>query len=397
MIERVLTAYIGAGGGALLVLAAVTCVVVVGGFVELALGARSLPQLGQEPPLDAAAPRPMVSVVIAARDEAATIEHALRSVLAQDYAPYEVIAVDDRSADGTGAILDRMASGTSTLRVQHVRELPPGWIGKNHALQRGAEAARGDWILFTDADVVFQPSALSRAVGYAERHGVDHLCVGPVLVLRTAPLALAVNFFTLAFMLYLKPWRVRDPSSARHVGSGAFNLGRASAYRAVGRHARIAMRPDDDVKLGKVLKLSGARQQLADGRGIIAVAWYDSLGEMIRGLRKNMFAGIDYSVPMLLLATVATLLLNVWPFVALVTTHGATRALNAVTALALVTMYAASAATQRSRPWLAIAHPVGALLFLWAVWGSALSTLVHGGISWRGTRYSLRELRANRV
>jgi hypothetical protein len=157
------------------------------------------------------------------------------------------------------------------------------------------------------------------------------------------------------------------------------------------------MRPDDDIKLGKILKKSGAKQQVVSGSSLLSVAWYDSLRAMVAGLRKNAFAGFEYSVLALLGATVVGLLLNVWPFVAIWITTGMVRVFYLATAVVLVSMYVHSAALQRSRPWLAVGYPIAALIFLYILWSSAVATLVHDGISWRDTRYTLRDLRRNRI
>ena len=124
---------------------------------------RRCPQLGAlcppEPPS-----WPELGVVIAASNEAETIEPALRSLLAQDYPSLEIVMVDDRSTDRTGTIVDHLAASDARISRVHVRVLPAGWLGKVHALQRGVERVRGDFVLFTDADIHFAPGALRRAV-----------------------------------------------------------------------------------------------------------------------------------------------------------------------------------------------------------------------------------------
>src|SRR5262249_47556006 len=125
---------------------------------------------------------PSVAIIVAARNEAAMVEQATRSLLALDYPDLSVIAVDDRSTDGTGPILDVLATGDSRLQVVHIHELPAGWLGKTHALQSAAETASARWLLFTDADVVFAPDTLLRAIALAERSRIDHLAVVPDVV-----------------------------------------------------------------------------------------------------------------------------------------------------------------------------------------------------------------------
>ena len=181
------------------------------------------------------------------------------------------------------------------------------------------------------------------------------------------------------------------------MGVGAFNLVRAAAYERAGTHRRIAMRPDDDVKLGKILKQSGARQHVLSGRDMISVEWYRSLPEMVRGLRKNAYAGLDYSFPRAAAGLAASFAINVWPWIGMLVLDGPARALNAVTALLLGVMYAGMAWHLRSKPWLAIGYPVAALISLYTICSAVAVTLRDGGISWRGTHYPLDALRANRV
>lgn len=367
-----------------------------GGALLLVLGGRRIPWLRDQapvPPADA----PRVSVVVAARDEERGIGEALRSVLAQRYPALEVVVVDDRSTDATGPILDRMALAEPRLRVIHLDRLPPGWLGKNHALHRGAEHAGGEWILFTDADVVMHPEAVARAVGFARRAGADHVAAAPGIVAPGPLLNLFVGAFALFFAQFSRPWKVRDPRSSRHVGVGAFNLVRTEAYRAVGGHRPIAMRPDDDLKLGKLLKRAGHRQEVLVGRGLVSVEWYPSLGEAVRGLEKNSFAALEYSVPAVVGSVLAMLLLNVWPFVAALVVEGPARWLYAATAGVAVGSYALSTRVSGANPWYGFAFPAASLIFVYVVVRATCLALLRGGIRWRGTHYPLDELRANRV
>lgn len=372
-------------------------VVSLGALAQLLTGYRLTPTLASQPPLGAERRAPRVSIVVAARDEARAVEAAVQSLLRQDYPDLEVVAVDDRSSDGTGEVLDRLAAAEPRLRVAHVVELPAGWLGKTHALEQGARAATGDLLLFTDADVVLERTALSRAVALMEARGVDHLAVGPGLHIPSAWLALVVNFFMLSFLLFQRPWRAANPRSRDHIGIGAFNLVRRSAYERAGGHARVALRPDDDVKLGKALKQTGARQLFADGRGFATVEWYRTVGEMTEGLRKNSFAGMEYRISAAIGATIATLLLHLAPFVGLVFAHGVARAMFGAVCAILVGAYFTTAWMHRTRPWLALFYPVAALLFLWIFVRNVALTVIEGGITWRGTRYSLEELRKNVV
>ena len=365
-------------------------------FVEGLRGARSLRHLHEVPPV----PRPEappVSIVIAARNEERNIEHALASVLGQRHEPLEVVVVDDRSTDATGAILERMAAEHRRLRVVHVADLPRGWLGKNHALEVGAAEAKGEYLLFTDADVVMEPDTVARAVGYMRAHGLDHVAAGPRVEMPSLALRVFVVLFALFFAIAFRPWKARDPRSSAHIGVGAFNLVRAEAYRAAGGHRPIAMRPDDDLKLGKLMKKHGFRQDFLVATEMLRVEWYRTFGELVRGLMKNGFAGVDYRLRLVVAATVAQLLVFVLPWVAVWLTGGATQILFGVAVLLAFGMYAGAAREQGVSPLYGVLFPVATLAFLYIVWRAALVTLFNGGIDWRGTHYSLDELRANEV
>lgn len=377
-------------------------------LVELIRGHRAIWHASAFDPADLPAPAPRIAVVVAARDEAEHVEAAMRSLLALDYPSggasadggLTVIAVDDRSGDATGAILDRLAAADARLRAVHVTELPPGWLGKNHALELGARAAiagGADWVLFTDADCSFAPDLLRRAVGQAERRGIDHLAIGPAIVGGDALLGMMLAPFALTFSFAVRPWHAADPARSEHVGIGAFNLLRARAFAAVGGMAPIRMRPDDDVKLGKLVKQAGLHQAFAAGDGLLTVPWYASAGGMIRGLEKNAFAFLDYSLARAVGAVGSMLVQHVLPWLLLPFVSGLAFALVLPVVLLSAALAATTAHELRLPAWYGLAYPLGALLLAIAVANSAWRVSRDGGVRWRGTLYPLAELKANRV
>lgn len=375
-----------------LLLAVVTLVGWTGLGAWLAAGNRKLEFLRDEP-LPGEGPLPRLSVVVPARNEEEKLEAALRSVLAQAYGPLEVVAVDDRSTDRTGEILDRLAREHERLRVIHVEELPDGWLGKNHALHRGAEVARGELLLFTDADVMMDEDVLRRAVAYLERRELDHITVIPDLEMPGALLEAATGTFKMLFGLYFRPWAARDPDSDRYVGTGAFNLVRARAYREVGGHDPIALRPADDLKLGRLLKHAGYRQAAVLGGEQLSVEWYASLGGLVRGLDKNAFSVSGYSLTRVAVTTTGLLLFLTWPGVAVVVAAGAVRWVNLAVVGLVAVVYADNARFYGHAPWHGFLLPFTAALMAFIGWRSALKALASGSIEWRDTEYSLEELR----
>jgi glycosyltransferase involved in cell wall biosynthesis len=376
---------------------AVACATTIGLLlilIDFVIGHRQLRFLSRVPP---AASGPTVSVVVAARNEAAGIEAGLRSIQRLDYPDLDIIAVDDRSTDGTGVILDRMAAGDPRLTIIRVAELPAGWLGKNHALFVGASHARGEFLLFTDADIVFEPTTLRRAVAVVRDGSVDHLTALPDVRVPGVALGAFVTAFSVFFALFTRPWKARDPRSGHHVGVGAFNLIRASAYRAIGTHEAIAMRPDDDLKLGKLVKKHGFRQEVVYGRNCVVVEWYSTLGALIDGLMKNSFASVNYSLWAVVGSTAALLIMNVWPFAGLFLTAGLTRVLNVSGVVLIELIVLTSIHYNGGRWWQALTYPLAALLFAYIIWRSALLAVSSGKVRWRDTAYPLDRMRANRV
>jgi glycosyltransferase involved in cell wall biosynthesis len=339
----------------------------------------------------------LVSIIVAGRDEERGIEAALRSLLKQKHANLEVIAIDDRSTDQTGAILDRLAGEDSRLRVIHVQELPERWLGKNHALWLGARQAKGSWLLFTDADVIMEPEAITRALGYAEREGFGHLTVLPETIVPGFWLQVFVTAFSVWGMAASRPWVVKQPGNRRYLGIGAFNLVQAECYAKAGGHEKIRLRPDDDLKLGKILKRSGARTDVLRARGAVRVEWYRSLGEAIDGLMKNSFSVIEYRLSFALGGALCYLIVALGPFMAMGFGGTTTRLLGVGTLLAeLGTAFAVSRDIPTPRRS-ALLFPVGCLILCWVLLRATFTTLAAGGIRWRGTFYGLRELKRNRV
>jgi cellulose synthase/poly-beta-1,6-N-acetylglucosamine synthase-like glycosyltransferase len=340
---------------------------------------------------------PSVSLIVAARNEERHIEQAVRSLVQLDYPNLEITIVNDRSTDSTRNILDRLAADFSQLNVAHLTELPCGWLGKNHALKVGAERSHGEWLLFTDADVLFEPTTLRRAIVYAQTHGVDHLAATPDCHMRSWLLTSFVVTFSIYFSLFVRMWAIRNPRSRAHIGIGAFNLIRAKVYRTVGGHERIRLRPDDDVKLGKIVKLAGYRQDVVHGMGLIGLEWYRTLGEVVRGLEKNAFAGTDYSIPLTVVSSGLSLVCNVWPYIGVFVIPGPTRWLYVAVCLTLWWIAWITARGMEVRQSTALGFPLGVVILTYIQWRTMLLNYFQGGIRWRDTHYPLAELKANKV
>ena len=348
-------------------------------------------------PVEDEHPLPAVSIVIPARNEERNLEQALESVLAMDYPDLEIIVVNDRSTDRTGAILETMAERDARLTVVTIESLPDGWIGKPYALHTGAQRARGEFILFTDADIVFHPLALQKAMAHVQAHQFDHVTLIPQGTMPGFFLKTFSATFGIFMFILFKPWKARNPRSRCYMGVGAFNLIRASAYRAVGGLQAVALRPDDDLKFGKLVKDHGYRQDVLNGKGMVAVEWYRSVGELIDGLMKNMFAGMEYRVSSVIAATLAALLIHLWPWIGVWVADGWPRAWYAVTVVMMVGSFGVAMVPfgVKFRHGLLLPLTIGLLVYIQC--RAAVLALWRGGIVWRGTFYALRQLKKGNV
>jgi glycosyltransferase involved in cell wall biosynthesis len=352
-------------------------------------------------PVDASGRVARVTIVVPARNEADHIEAALVSLLQLEYPDYEVIAVDDRSEDATGTILDRLENqwreredaARHRLTVIHVTELPPGWLGKTHAMWQAGKQATGDWLLFTDADVVFRADALRRALVYAERERADHLVLFPTMVMKSVGERMMMAFFQSQFVFAHRPWKVADPKSRDSIGVGAFNLIRREVYQKIGTYERLRLAVLDDMMLGETVKQDGFRQRVVFGRNLITLRWVFGAVGMVRNLTKNFFAILHYNTCFAVLAVSGILAVNLGPFAGVWIAHGWAQAGFIASLVTLVAIYVGMARRSDISPVYVLLHPIATLLFSYAILRSVVLTLVRGGVIWRGTWYSLAELR----
>jgi glycosyltransferase involved in cell wall biosynthesis len=358
------------------------------------------------PPIDSNGHTPRVSIVVCALNEEAKIEAALRSLLELDYPDCEVVAVDDRSTDRTGKIMEHIAEEYRAknarepnaeqhheLRVVHVTELPAGWLGKVHAMWRATNVADGDWILFTDGDVIYRKDALRRAIAYAEKDHADHVVLFPTMLMYTWSERMMIAFFQAMFVFGHRPWKTADPKSKDHMGVGAFNLVRRSTYEAIGTYSRMRLSVVDDMKLGELVKKGGFAQRNIFGRDLIQLHWASGAFGVVHGLTKNFFAILRYNPFLAFGAMVFMLLFNLTPFIGVVIAHGWARLGYGLAVLMIAGIYYGMSDRSNIAPGYVVLHPISTVLFAYAVARSTIVTLAQGGITWRGTKYPLSELR----
>jgi glycosyltransferase involved in cell wall biosynthesis/predicted outer membrane lipoprotein len=351
----------------------------------------------------APAGNPRVSIIVPARNEEETIEPALQTLLALDYDNYEVIAVNDRSTDRTGEILDSIEKSQPSqrdqarLRVIHHDGLPPGWLGKTHAMWTAANQATGDWLLFTDADVFFKPDSVRRALAYAEAVHADHMVLFPRMIMKGPGEYMMIAFFQTMFVFGHRPWKVADPSTDDHMGVGAFNLVRRSVYDAVGTYEALRMEVLDDMKLGKVVKNAGFAQRNVFGADLITIRWAKGAMGVVNNLTKNFFAILSFQWWRTLISAVGLAFLNFMPFLGVWLAHGWARLPYGVALGSMFLIYVGMSWRSSVPPYYFVLHPVSSALFTYTLLRSMFVTLWQDGIIWRGTKYPLEELRKGLV
>lgn len=360
--------------------------------IELARGVPSIPSLETFAPLEDSR-CPSVSILVAGRDEEEKLPAALETFLAQNYPRYEVIAVDDRSVDRTGEILRAAAQKDPRLKVLRVDSLPPGWLGKPHALQQAYENSTGEWLVFTDADVHFRPDLLRRALAAAQQSGWDHLTLLGHAKMFNVGERIAMSFFSLGFLMGIRPWRVRDSRSGVYAGVGAFQLIHRSAYEKMGTHRRLAMEVVDDMKLGKLAKEAGVSSCVARAGDAVSVHWHAGITNMILGTTKNFFATTGFRAYIVAAQIFGLVLMFLFPLAAFPFAHGWARVFDLVSIVLPVLALAGVCREFKISPLYALTYPIGALIFIWMLLRSTIVTLWKGGIDWRGTFYPLDELK----
>jgi len=343
---------------------------------------------------------PGVSIIVPGCNEQETIEQGLTQLLALDYENYEVIAVDDRSTDRTGEIMDRVAASEAAhgrLRVIHVDSLPSGWLGKTHAMWTAGKQASGDWLLFTDADVLFKRDVLRRALVYAESEPADHVVLFPRMIMRQPGEKMMIAFFQTLFVFGHRPWKVAEPDTKDHMGVGAFNMIRRPVYEAIGTYQALRFEVLDDMKLGKVVKAAGYAQRNVFGEDLISIRWARGALGVVRNLTKNFFAVMSFQWPRAVLSCFALAFLNLMPFVGVWLAHGWARVPYALAALSMYLIYYGMSGMSAVPSYYFFLHPVSTLLFVYTMLRSMMVTLWHGGVTWRGTKYPLEELKRGLV
>jgi cellulose synthase/poly-beta-1,6-N-acetylglucosamine synthase-like glycosyltransferase len=342
---------------------------------------------------------PSVSVLIPARNEASRIDACMRAWRAQDYPRYEVVVCDDESTDDTAARARRAAEGAANVRVIDAGRLPAGWRGKTHACHRLREHARGEMLLFVDADVVPQPSALTAAVAARETLGANALSALPSHAPVPALLRAVAGVQNWAAMTFVPSW----VTALRHhpmmaVMNGQFITIPAAVYDAVGGFAAVYGSLSEDTALGRRLVAAGYRVDLVDGSTLLACRSYTKLADLWRGNVRNLRAVLLGSPWLLALSATCLTALYLGPLVVLVVggVFGRTGSLAWTwlpLAEATLGIGARAFVDRRSGhgAWLAVVHPVAVAALVAMQVDAVARTIGRREVDWRGRRYRLRD------
>lgn len=356
------------------------------------------PQTSMAPP----SRLPRVSILLAARNEQAMLPVTLDSLLKLDYPDFEIILVDDDSGDRTGAIADEWAqrhSADGRLRVIHNNHLPPGWRGKVHAMSLAAEAATGEWVLSTDADVVFHPSLLRQAVDLALRKEVQFLSLTPEVQMQSWTEKVVLPAFGfLLFMLF--PLRlVNDPRRQRAMAAGAFLLMRHDDLRALGGYARLRDTLIEDLRMADLFKRNGRRTYLGVTRGVFHTRMYENWREVFEGLSRSAWEGTGCSLWKVLAGVAVGNGLAVLPWISLAVlwlshlfggtplVHNPAFIAAAAASAASAVIYCPVVVLAGLSPLYTFTLPLASLFYSTVSVVSAFKSVTGPGLRWKGRSY----------
>jgi len=330
-------------------------------------------------------------VIVPARDEERTIERTVRALFAQTYPALEILVINDRSTDGTGAILQRLATEDARLRVISGVEPPAGWLGKPWALHQGRQHANGQLLLFVDADVIYAPDTVSAAVSRIEESGVALMSFFPRLEMRGFWEHIAMPNLSMMAFTILPLWLAnRTRVRVLAVGGGPGNLVWRDDYDAAGGHEALQDSVVDDVALARLLRRSGRRTEMVRTDDLVSVRMYHGLREVIDGFTKNCFTTFGRSYVLTFVLVILTLVFHVLPYVLALT--GDVLAIASVVLITLVRVLLFTSLRYRIDNAI-FGHPLMVTLWCYILVRSAWYTGVRSELRWRGRKYDASRTR----
>jgi glycosyltransferase involved in cell wall biosynthesis len=356
-------------------------------FIRTIVNLRLVHVLRDSPPL---AHEPYVSIIVPARDEARTIERSARAFLAQTYSSFEVIVVNDRSTDATGDVL--RAIDDPRLVVIDGEEPPPGWLGKPWALHQGAALARGEMLLFVDADVIYAPGTVRAAVAHAQQSDAAVISLLPKIEMQGFGENVAMPMLAMTLFSFLPTWIAnRSRAAALALGGGPGNLVAREAYDAAGGHSELRDAVVDDIGLSRLIRRKLRRRtEAVRAEAFVSIRMYHGLREVVHGFTKNVFFAFGRSFTVGTIVVVLSVLLHILPYgLALA---GDPFAIGSVVLITITRIIVFT--SQRYPLWNAIfLHPVMVLIWSYIFLRSMWYIGVRRQLLWRGRTYDAREAR----
>ena len=350
---------------------------------------------------------PLVSILVPARNEEHRVLKAcLQSILAQDYGRFEVIAVNDRSTDATGTILETLSKGDARLRVIEGNELPPGWLGKPYAMQQALDHASGEWILATDADMIFEPSLLRSALERTAEAKADALTLIPLFEAHSFWERVMIPTWVWVFSMFSLFYRIDDPKSDRAMGIGGFFLVRRTVLDRVGGYEGLKDEVMEDARLAERIKHSGARLLFDPAPALIRTRMYSTFAEMWECSTKNWFSGVNFSLPLALYCVASMYLVAVVPPVIalLLVVAGVRTEMTwlfipaALSWLLQVLVMVLVSIRSGVSPVYAFTAPLGLATIYAMLFASSISITTGRGVTWKGRKiYERRGVRPPRA
>ncbi len=362
--------------------------------VNLILNLRTLHRLGKD---DGELPRtlPLISVLIPARNEERNIIACLDSLLWQDYPTYEILVLDDGSDDDTSALVEQISARHQKVRLLHGKPLPEGWAGKPFACTQLAAEARGDWLLFTDADTVHAPNMLSSALAYSQSHNLSLLSGFPMqlTVSFSQRMVIPVIYFLLLSLIPLW-WLQRLKKPRPSFAFGQFLFFKADDYRAMGGHEVVKSRIVEDLWLGLETARRGKRQGVVDLSQVVACRMYTNVGELYHGLNKIFYSMTSLSPLLFILVIIVGSGLFLVPFV-LVAGHfipilpdwGWSTVIALQVALTLLMRLLIDLHFNQSRRYLLL-HPAGVSFLVLCCFRGIIGRYTGSGVEWKQRHYT---------
>ncbi len=341
---------------------------------------------------------PLVSVLVPARNEQhRVLADCIRSILAQDYGSFEVIAVNDRSTDGTGAILETLATSESRLRVIEGEEPPAGWLGKPYAMQQAFTHARGEWILATDADMIFDKAALRTAVDRTLEGKGDAITLIPHFEASSFWERVMIPAWGWVLLMFSLFYRISNPKTQGAVGIGGFFLMRRTVLERVGGYEALKDEVMEDVRLAEMIKRSGARLLTEYAPNLLSTRMYRNFGEMWECSTKNWFSGVKFSLSFALSCVCSMYLMSVVPpLIALASAIGIAAGVSAdlwllfipaaLSWLLQVIVLAMASIRSEVSPGYALTAPLGLSLLYAMLFDSSIRITTGIGVRWKGRK-----------